>query len=128
MCHTKKCQKSGKYYLNGLLHPCLQIEFESMVKAFEDEKAKLSQQKKVIFESRQKLKLKKQKLEEQKQILNKVAKTLAKAEITLEQKIDEIESINQVCNPLFKKKVLINETIVPLYKKKTFHSITQFAI
>jgi len=80
-----------------ILRSYFQIEFESMVKAFEDEKAKLSQQKKVILDSRKKLKLKKQKLEEQKQILNKVAKTLAKAEISLEQKIDEIESINQVC-------------------------------
>ena len=68
-----------------------------MVKAFEDEKSKLGLQRKVILESRQKLREKKQKFEEQKKILNVAAKTLAKAEQALDQKIDEIESINQVC-------------------------------
>ena len=73
-----------------------QVEFESMVKAFEGEKSKLGEQRKVILESRQKLRAKKVKLEEQKKILNSAAKALAKAELAFDQKIDEIESINQV--------------------------------
>ena len=67
-----------------------------MVKAFEGEKSKLGEQRKVILESRQKLRAKKVKLEEQKKILNSAAKALAKAELAFDQKIDEIESINQV--------------------------------
>ena len=67
-----------------------------MVQAFEAEKAKLGEQRRVILESRQKLRAKKEKIEEQKKILNSAAKALAKAEFAFDQKIDEIESINQV--------------------------------
>ena len=71
-----------------------------MIKAVEAEKAKLGLQRQTLQEIRQRLRAKKQKVEDQRKALQTAAKMLSKAELAFEQKLDEIESINQVKRPM----------------------------
>ena len=80
--------------IDSIFH--LKAAFESMIKAVEAEKAKLGLQRQTLQEIRQRLRAKKQKVEDQRKALQTAAKMLSKAELAFEQKLDEIESINQV--------------------------------
>lgn len=85
-----------------------QDEVEAMLNVLEAERKKLSQQKIVLQESRSRLIEKKKQLSEQKNMLALAAKSLCKAEATLEQKLDEMEEINKVYFKLQGKFQILN--------------------